>query len=281
MTNMKRELTQDEIRLIQKIQLDILKEVDRICRSKNIRYGIDGGTLLGAVRNGGFIPWDPDIDVIMLREEYEKFFEAASKDMNRKKYFLQEERTDEEYRWGFTKIRRLGTEFVRCGQEHLKMRNGIFIDILIMDNVPDNFIQRKIYEIFCWECRFIMWSEVGKYVEPRFVKKQLYKLANRIPMTWVFRRLKKVRDKWNARNTELVRYMTCRYTYNKKLEGLDRKFFEKYRSYNFEDGTFPGVYEYDEYLRTLYGDYMTLPPVEKRVSHMPISHIKLIKESEI
>lgn len=276
-----REVTADEVRLMQKIQLDILKEVDRICRAENIRYGIDGGTLLGAVRHKGFIPWDPDIDVIMLREDYERFFEAAERRMNTEKYFLQEERTDENYRWGFTKIRRNGTDFVRAGQEHLKMHNGIFIDILIMDNVPDGFVKRKIYELFCYCCRFVMYSEVGKNEEERAVKRFFYKLANHISIKKVFYRLKKVRDKWNGRNTKLVRYMTCRYTYNKKLEGIERRFFEKYQEYSFEDGKFPGFYEYDEYLTVLYGDYMTLPPVEKRVSHMPVSHIKLISEDMI
>ena len=147
---MQRNITTEEVKLIQKIQLDILKEVDRICKSENIRYGIDGGTLLGAIRHKGFIPWDPDVDVIMLREDYEKFYNASLRLMNNNKYFLQEERTDSYYRWGFTKIRRVDTNFVRVGQEHLKMQNGIFIDILIMDNVPDNYIKRKLYEAFCY-----------------------------------------------------------------------------------------------------------------------------------
>ena len=95
---MQRNITTEEVKLIQKIQLDILKEVDRICKSENIRYGIDGGTLLGAIRHKGFIPWDPDVDVIMLREDYEKFYNASLRLMNNNKYFLQEERTDSYYR---------------------------------------------------------------------------------------------------------------------------------------------------------------------------------------
>ena len=75
--------------------------------------------------------------------------------------------------------------------------------------------------------------------------------------------------------------MTCRYTYNKQLKGIERKYFEKYRNYLFEDKEFPGFYDYHEYLMTLYGDYMELPPVEKRVSHMPISKLKLISREEI
>lgn len=278
---MQREVTQEEIKIIQKIQLDMLKEVDRICELENIRYGIDGGTLLGAVRHGGFIPWDPDIDVIMLREDYEKFYKSSQKQMNKKKYFLQEERTDLEYRWGHSKIRRNGTHFVRCGQEHLKMRDGIFIDILIMDNVPDKLIERKIYEFFCYCCRFVMWSEVGKLEEKKLIKRYFYKLANHVSVNRVFRALKKVRDKYNKQNTKLVRYMTCRYTYNKGLRGIEKRFFEKYQKYKFEDASFPGFLEYDEYLTCLYGDYMKLPPVEKRTTHMPVSRLELIDEDMI
>lgn len=278
---MQREITSDEVKLIQKIQLDILKEVDRVCRLEGIQYGIDGGTLLGAVRGEGFIPWDPDIDVIMLRDEYEKFYQACSKHMNTEKYFFQEERTDPEYRWGFTKILRKNTHFIRCGQEHLKMHNGVFIDILIMDNVPDNFFARKVYELFCYCCRFVMWSEVGKYSEKSLFKRWLYKLANHIPIKFVFKQLKNVRQRCNKKETKLVRYMTCRYTYNKKLEGIERRFFDKYQNYKFEDGLFPGFLDYDGYLTLLYGDYMTLPPVEKRISHMPVTKLELLKENEI
>lgn len=278
---MQREITPAEVKLMQKIQLDILREVDRICQLENIQYGIDGGTLLGAVRGQGFIPWDPDIDVIMLREEYEKFYQACKKYLNKDKYFLQEERTDDVYRWGFTKIRRNNTEFVRCGQEHLKMHNGVFIDVLVMDNVPDNFIWRKLYEFFCYRCRFVMWSEVGKYSEKNIIKRRLYRLANHIPIEYVFKRLRSVRDYCNRKDTKLVRYMTCRYTYNKKLEGIPRKFFDKYQMYEFENSSFPGFYEYDEYLTLLYGDYMTLPPIEKRVSHMPVVKLELLDEKDI
>lgn len=259
----------------------MLKEVDRICKLENIRYGIDGGTLLGAIRHKGFIPWDSDIDVIMLRADYERFYEAAIKYMDKEKYFLQEERTDKEYRWGFTKIRRNGTHFIRCGQEHLKMNNGVFIDVLIMDNVPDNTFKRKIFEFFCFCCRFIMWSEVGKYSEKRILIRILYKIANFIPVKLVFKWLKKVRDKNNLEETRLVRYMTCRYTYNKKLKGIERSFFENYQCYTFEDAKFPGFYEYDAYLTTLYGDYMTLPAIEKRVNSMSLSELVLIDEQSV
>ena len=92
---MARELTDKEIKSIQRIQLEMLKEVDRLCRLEDIPYSIDGGTFLGAVRHQGFIPWDPDIDIIMLRGDYERFYRTAINNIDKSRFFLQEERTDE------------------------------------------------------------------------------------------------------------------------------------------------------------------------------------------
>lgn len=95
------EITKDLLEKLQKVELEMLIEVDRICRKNNIKYSIMYGTLLGAVRNGGFIPWDDDCDVVFKRDEYEKFFEACKKDLDTSKFFLQEHRTDPNYLFGY------------------------------------------------------------------------------------------------------------------------------------------------------------------------------------
>ena len=100
------EITKDILEKLQKVELEMLIEIDRICRKNNIKYSIMYGTLLGAVRNGGFIPWDDDCDVVFKRDEYEKFFEACKKDLDTSKFFLQEHRTDPNYLFGYGKLRR-------------------------------------------------------------------------------------------------------------------------------------------------------------------------------
>ena len=92
-------LTTSDLENMHKIQLNMLIEFDKICRRNNIKYILDAGTLLGAVRHKGFIPWDDDIDVRFKREEYEKFYEACKKDLDNEHFFLQEYRTDPNYRW--------------------------------------------------------------------------------------------------------------------------------------------------------------------------------------
>ena len=117
-----------DLRRLQLVQLELLDELDRVCRKNGIPYMLDGGTMIGAVRHKGFIPWDDDIDVAMLREDYERL-KGVQSDFDSGKCFFQDDSTDPEYRWGYGKLRRKGTSFIRLGQEHLKQKDGVFIDI--------------------------------------------------------------------------------------------------------------------------------------------------------
>ena len=139
------ELSGEELRKLQLVEYELICEVDRICKKNNIQYTLYAGTLLGAVRHQGFIPWDDDADIAFLPEEYEKFFEACKRDLNTEKFFLQDYRTDEYYRWGYAKLRRNNSAFIREGQEHMKYHNGICIDLFSLYSVPDNRLLRKIY----------------------------------------------------------------------------------------------------------------------------------------
>lgn len=155
-------LTQEELKQLQRIELEMLIEFDRICRKCGISYSLDGGTLLGAVRHKGFIPWDDDIDVIMLRKEYQKFRKACETELDIERFFLQDYKTDPAYRWGYAKLRRNGTSFVREGQEHIRQHDGVFIDIMVADNVPDEPVKRRLHYAGCVLVRKLMYAEVGK-----------------------------------------------------------------------------------------------------------------------
>lgn len=130
-----------EMKKVWAVELDLLAELDRVCKKYNIKYCADGGTLLGAVRHKGFIPWDDDLDIAMLRTEFEKLNEVAPKEFQ-SPYFWQTEETDPGSARGHAQLRNSNTtSLIRVEYEHQRHNNfnqGIFIDIFPFDTVTEN-----------------------------------------------------------------------------------------------------------------------------------------------
>lgn len=266
------ELDNQMLEKLQRVELEMLIEVDRICRTNNINYSLDGGTLLGAIRHKGFIPWDDDADVIMLRSEYEKFVEACRNDLDTTKFFLQDFESDPNYRWGYAKLRRNGTLFLREGQEHVNMNQGIFMDIFIVDNVPDGKFSRELHRFICFAIRKGLYSEVGKESAKTATLRMWFKLYNKIPREFWVNKLKRIYTKNNRKRTEFVSHMT--YPYPKSMKyGNYTEFYDDFIDMEFSGHEFKVFRQYDRYLTLLYGDYMKLPPEDKRKVH-PVSKIR-------
>lgn len=121
------------------VELDLLVEFQRVCRKYNLRYFAYGGTLLGAIRHQGYIPWDDDIDVLMLRKDYDKFVEVAEKEF-RHPYFFQTEDTDRFSGRGHAQIRNTMTTGILTSEQQFRFRfnQGIFLDVFVLDNVPED-----------------------------------------------------------------------------------------------------------------------------------------------
>lgn len=262
------QLSPEDLRRLQLVELEMLVEVDRICRNNNIQYTLYAGTLLGAVRHQGFIPWDDDADIAFLPEEYEKFFEACKTDLDTEKFFLQDYRTDPYYRWGYAKMRRNHSAFVREGQEHMKYHNGICIDIFTLYSVPDNKLLRKIYFDLFFLIRKTLYSEVGKYKETNRVLRSIYHLLSKIPKNSVFSFAKRIQYNKPSELVNIMFYPTPSSKY-----GIPRRCVETNHDMLFEGKAFSAMSGYDEVLHIAYGDYMTPPPEDKRGSHQPVSKI--------
>lgn len=267
------ELDSKTLRKLQLTELELMKEVDRICRKNDIKYSLDGGTLLGAIRHNGFIPWDDDADIMMSRSEYDKFYEACKTDLDYQKYFLQEFRTDPEYRWGYSKMRKNGTVFQRKGQEHVKCHTGVCIDLFIFDEVPDEYISRRCHWIACFIIRKGLYSIVGKKSATKWCARRLYSILALFPRDYWVKWLMHIARKEQGKNRDLISHLT--YPNRKCIKyGLSAKYYDEYIDKEFEGYQFRVIKDYDNYLTELFDDYMKLPPEDKRKVH-PVTRIQL------
>ncbi len=268
-------ISEEELKRLQATQQDLIQEVARICKKCGIHFNMVGGTMLGAIRHKGYIPWDDDADIGFLREEYEKFREACRTELNHEKYYMQDLRDTEGYRWGYGKLRRKDTAFVRLGQEFMPYEQGISIDLMPFDNVPDHWIKRRIHFFRCFLYRKLFWSEVGSRMEKKTGIRMIYRLMSLIPMKVILKSYQRFIDSGRKKNTQLVRILT--FPTPKRVYGYKREWYTQLKVYSFGDMQLPGACDYDGYLRVKYGKYMELPPQEKRKIH-PVSELKLPEE---
>jgi lipopolysaccharide cholinephosphotransferase len=254
---------------VKSLEIDILKELDRICISNNITYFLAYGTLLGAVRHHGFIPWDDDIDVYMPKLDFDKFMVVSQRELDKKKYFLQTFSMDNKYPLPMKKIRLVGTRFVE--KEYDKMQSeGIWIDIFPMGTTKSN---KSIFQLFKFKvvnvlslvkCIKLGWSDLqGTSMFTRIISLILK------PFTpnFVNGLMERVGFS-NSYGDYFVEYFGC-YGFAKQTF-LKSDFFPP-KKLMFEGDLYQVPNNYNSILKTIYGlNYMELPPVEKRKTHKPI-----------
>lgn len=261
-------------------EIKILDEFVRICKKFNLKYFLYGGTLLGAVRHKGFIPWDDDVDIVMPREDYDKFAEIAQKELG-KEFFYQTNKTDAEFNLLFAKIR-LNNTYVREEKfDKKKMHKGIYIDILPLDLFPEltSFRQKIMLEKFnVLNCA----CQTGRCLSRHLLSKILYKWYVLFPN----KHLQKKRDKFikkacNDLNTKYVCSFGSHYRPLRKRI-LKREWFEDVGiEMEFEGKMYSVPKGWKEYLVHLFGtNYMEWPPVEKRINHFNFYEVKFEEEGE-
>lgn len=253
-------------------ELELLCEFRRICHKNKIHYNIIAGTLLGAVRHKGFIPWDDDADVALLRDDYIKFVRACKVDLNTEKYYFQDMETVEGYRWGYGKLRLKNSKFIRLNQEHMPYEQGIFIDIFPLDCVPDHYVLRSIENFRMFILRKLLWSEVGRRDDKHMLISLIYKALSGIPFRFLLISYKNAVLRASKRDSQYVRILT--FPTPNKVFGYPKHFYLNSLDYEFCGEYFKGIAEADAYLSFKYGDYMVLPPVTERKAH-PVSEFRI------
>lgn len=266
-----------ELKKIQQVQLDILLEFDRVAKKHNIPYQLFAGTLLGSIRHEGFIPWDDDIDIAILREDYDRFLAVANEEMS-KDYFVQTYETDKDYYKQSCRIRKNGTLMLQELYEAFPIHHGISISLMPMDNIrPDTLLgkgHRVLYQIVhnnLWRlnnARALENCRKESNKAKRLMRYVLFGLSKVIPKYLTDRLHTKVATLYNNRETEYITHLTNGAT-EKRFHAykMKRKAFYNTIKGKFEGHTFPIPRNYDDVLSNLYGDYMSLPPEEDREPH--------------
>jgi len=260
--------------VLHKEQLEMALEVKRICEKNNIKYTMIAGTLLGAVRHQGFIPWDDDLDIGMLRRDYERFLKVARKELDRQ-YFLQTWDTDRNFVLPFAKIRKNGTKLVEQNSADVKMHQGIYIDIFAFDNLPRRPFDQKKQNWITWLLKRILLAKKGytPWEKGELTKIFFYKtafiLGKFIPDALLKSVLYKQMTKYNGSEASWVVNFGGSYGYWK--ESIKKEWLENLVNLKFEEFELPGPKDYNDYLSYLYGDYMTPPPKSERENRHKIS----------
>ena len=247
---------------LKNIQVDMLKCFIAVCQKHNLRYFLLGGSALGAVRHKGYIPWDDDIDVGLPRNDYEKFLEVAQKDLP-ENIFVQTTITDPEYPVNFAKLRNSDTTFVEKSVKNFNINHGVYIDIFPLDGYKKSSFSELLYKIYTFRigCEFYS-DDKNSGFKNKFLK---------IVLPIVFPNYKKLKyknekymKKRNYDESELIRNFCGAWGLK---EVVPKSFFGNGAKAEFEGFEVIIPEQYDLYLTSLYGDYMKLPPVEKRVPH--------------
>ncbi len=252
---------------LKNVELEILKNFIEICNKLNLTYYLDCGTLLGAIRHKGFIPWDDDIDVIMPRPDYDEFMQKAG-ELLKPEYFLQNYNTDKQFQQAFSKIRDSRTTFIEKEIINLDINHGIYIDIFPLDGYnPENEEQNKKNE----ENFYLLRLQTQRRFEGFKIlpeKQEKFKISDK-------KYGKMTNYELNIEKEKIAKqydYDKCKYVKSYYSDFADntpipKEIFEKGELKPFESIMANVPQGYDEYLERLYGDYMKLPPLEKRVSN--------------
>ena len=275
---------------IRKIQLKMLEDFNKLCSENGIKLMLGGGSFLGAIRHKGFIPWDDDIDLMMLRDDFEKLLKVL--DNLTKEYEFQYINPQKNSYCTFAKLMYRNSQLIEVGSENVPKLQGIYLDIFIIENIPDNKIVSFFYGLKCnymqlvsssivmtkfpseYNKKIFMQSFSGKI--NYFIRKTIGFFYRYQKIEKYFVKVDKIFKKYKDKKTNYITIPSGRKHYFG--EKLPKEIFLNLVEYQFENLKILGPKEYNIYLENLYGsNYMQLPPIEKREKH---HCIKIIIDGE-
>ena len=256
------------IRELQLVELEILKEFVRICEKYQLQYYITAGTLLGAVRHKGFIPWDDDIDMVMPRADFDKLAGVCQESLS-KDYFYQDWHTERNYPFYFAKIRKNNTEVCEENLIDIQMNKGIYIDIFPLDKCPDGRFSGRIF----FKVMELLNCAIMAKVNQRFVCGYAKKY-----MRFMFNVLKYLPERLIICLRETIRIVigwvcsgkvlcTVGGVHGYSKETYRQEWFAESVLLDFEGEKYPAPVGWHELLTNMYGDYMQPPDDAEQTGH--------------
>lgn len=255
---------------LKEIELNLLIQIDEICREQGFRYSLIGGTLLGAVRHQGFIPWDDDIDIAMPRPDYERFLTYCHD--NCPQFLTICNRYEPKYGYLFAKICDANTVMIEKNLNKNDIQLGVYVDIFPLDGLGEN--QKEALKIFSrtefqrellvasnWK-RYFRSKTHAWYYEP--IRLGFFLLSRFVNFRKQILSIEKRCLRHNFDQSEFCGALCGVY---RKREVMPRNVYAEYIELQFEGKNFLALKDYDYYLSHIYGDYMKLPPEEQRVTH--------------
>ena len=253
-----------KLKKIWAVELDLLAEFDRVCKLHGIKYQIFAGTLLGAVRHKGFIPWDDDVDVAMSREDFNKLCEIASTEF-KEPYFFQTALNDRKYFFGFGRLRNGLTTGVIRGHESLDYNNGIYIDVFPLDGIPDSryrsWIQRHIQVLIVKCCTTYGRMRRKSNHVSEVLSRLIRPLIRLLPFEWWYSLYVGVLSLYTKHSNRLC--LRTHFLFGERYIILKSELADTIEM-SFENLMVPVPRSYDTVLSRIYGNYMHFPSVELR-----------------
>lgn len=259
-------------------QLNILQDIDVICKNNKLNYYLVGGTLLGAIRHKGFIPWDDDIDIAMPRKDLNKLEEILNTEYNTE-YFVQNPQTDKYYLRYITKVRKKGTRLVEEAVEHVDMNHGVYIDIFPLDKISNK--NKKIIDFRAYLGKYARNLKRKKVTGSKHEKGlKLYintLLALVLPIKVIDRFVDWMYQMSNSDSNHFYTNFGSKYGWRKQT--FHESVYGDGLSLKFEDRYFQAPEKWETILESLYGDYMALPSDDNKVSGHKIIELDLGEET--
>lgn len=258
-------LEKDYKRKLQLSILNIVKDIDELCRKNNIEYYIIYGSALGAIRHKGYIPWDDDFDIGMTYDNYLKFLEVCEKELDKSKYYVQTPEKEKNYYLSFSKIRDIRTTLIEEGNKDVDIIRSIYVDVFPIVGVPNDKFKEKILKIN----RAFMLSANKNIINNKILRGIFNVILKIFGRKRVLKYTTKNCFKYKCENCDYWVSITDGDSYDTNKQ--NKSIYGKPKYISFEDTMLPVPEKTDEYLKNIYGDYMKIPSKEqiKAREHTP------------